>query len=92
MAKARHITLAERVKERARENRKAESMARLQKHPKIEEVEDGGMDEGRFFVHLRKPWKWNDDPAHLMTSRSFGSFGEARRALVSDTVEAPDGV
>lgn len=48
-------------------------------HPAVDNVEDAGMDEGRFFVHLKKGYSWaKDDIQH---SKSFGSVEDAVVAL-----------
>jgi hypothetical protein len=48
---------------------------------RVEDVEDEGMDEGRFFVHLRPGFDWGTDPFEAIRTKSFGSFAEAHRAL-----------
>ena len=40
---------------------------------RIDEIEDHGMDEGRFFVHLKKGFDWGTDPYQVTQTRSFGS-------------------
>lgn len=63
---------------------KARTMAALAVHPKVEECEDKGMDEDRFFLHLHKEWTWDDgDGVHQ--SRSFGNKREALTALAKET-------
>lgn len=52
---------------------------------KVTDVEDAGMDEGRFFVHLKIGYSWNDGYGHQET-KSFGGYAEAYRVL--KTVEA----
>lgn len=47
---------------------------------RVEEVEDEGMDEGRFFVHLRRPWTY-DEGYGVQRCRSFGGLREAYRVL-----------
>lgn len=47
---------------------------------KVDDVEDEGMDEGRFFVHLKPEYTW-DSRFERQASRSFGSFREAFRAV-----------
>jgi hypothetical protein len=47
---------------------------------KVDDVEDEGMDEGRFFVHLKSGYSWNDGYGHQET-KSFGNFREAMKAI-----------
>lgn len=47
---------------------------------KVEDVEDEGLDEGRFFVHLTTSYSW-DEGYGVQRTKSFGSFREARRTL-----------
>lgn len=47
---------------------------------KVAEVENEGMDEGRFFVHLKGGHSWNDGYGHQET-KSFGGFREAMQAV-----------
>lgn len=49
------------------------------KHKAIDEIEDEGMDEGRFFVWLKPGWSW--EAKEQKAGRSFGSKKEAREAL-----------
>ena len=55
---------------------------KLAQHPAIAEIENWGMDDGRFFVHLKAPHAWaeshSSDPQRM---QSFGSIGEARSEL-----------
>lgn len=51
--------------------------------PRIEEIEDAGMDEGRFFIHLKAGFDWAIDPFNTIRTRSFGSRAEALKALKS---------
>lgn len=53
---------------------------RLKATGKVVDVEDEGMDEGRFFVHLCAPWTWNDGYG-LQRTKSFGGFAEAYNAV-----------
>ena len=48
--------------------------------PRVEEIEDGGMDEGRFFIHLKPGFDWNVD-IEPRVSKSFNSRKEAIAAL-----------
>jgi hypothetical protein len=51
---------------------------------KVADVEDEGMDEGRFFVHLTDKWTWNEGYG-IQHTKSFGGFAEAWRALKTAT-------
>lgn len=53
---------------------------------KVDDVEDEGMDEGRFFVHLKEPYCWDDGYGHQET-KSFGGYREAMKAVKA--VELP---
>ena len=61
----------------------AKRFAKLARHLVIEEIEDIGMDPGRFFVHLIDGYSFNDDPLDKQpqTLKSFGSVAEARKGL-----------
>jgi hypothetical protein len=48
--------------------------------PRIDEIENGGMDEGRFFVHLKPGFDWCIDREQRVTC-SFGSRKEVLAAL-----------
>lgn len=48
---------------------------------RIEEIENAGMDEGRFFVHLKPGFDWKQDPFEVTRTQSFGTVAEARQAL-----------
>ncbi len=39
----------------------------------VANVEDDGMDEGRFFVHLKSQYSW-DEGYGIQHTKSFGSF------------------
>jgi hypothetical protein len=47
---------------------------------KVADVEDEGMDEGRFFVHLKAPFTW-DVRFEVQRTKSFGTYREALAAL-----------
>lgn len=49
--------------------------------PRIEEIENAGMDEGRFFVHLKNGYSWSIDPRYACVSKSFGNVRDLRNAL-----------
>lgn len=55
-------------------------IAKLAATGKVDDVENEGMDEGRFFVHLKAGYNWNDGYGHQET-KSFGSFREAMAAV-----------
>jgi hypothetical protein len=55
-------------------------IAKLKATGKVADVEDEGMDEGRFFVHLEAPYSWNDGYGHQET-KSFGNYREAMSAV-----------
>lgn len=61
----------------------------LLKHEAVREVEDEGMDEGRFFVHLKQGWLWTYDDKNKGRSKSFGSLNEARHGLKHYLEEEP---
>ena len=47
---------------------------------RVEDVENEGMDPGRFFVHLRAPWTY-DDGCGIQRTKSFGGLREAYAVL-----------
>ena len=61
---------------------KPRHVAQLMATGKIDEIECEGMDEGRFFVHLKPPYCWayhgNGD---FQYTQSFGGFREAMKAV-----------
>lgn len=56
-------------------------MKSLLKHPAVQEVDGEGLDDGRFFVHLKDGWDWCYDPHSVTRSKSFSSVKEAREWL-----------
>jgi hypothetical protein len=48
---------------------------------RVEEVENEGMDEDRFFVHLAPPWHYDEGNGPGQRSRSFGGLREAYAIL-----------
>lgn len=54
---------------------------------RVDEVEDRDMDEGRFFVHLKAPWTY-DEGHGIQRTRSFGSVREALTVLKTVEKEA----
>ena len=67
----------------------ATQIAKLKATGKVADVEDEGMDEGRFFVHLTNEWTWNDGNG-LQRTRSFGNFLEAMQAVKKNPTEVAD--
>lgn len=55
---------------------------------RVEEVENEGMDEDRFFVHLREPWHYNEGNGPGQRTRSFGGLREAYAILGAVEQEA----
>lgn len=54
----------------------------LRKNPHVDEIENHGMEDGRFFVHLKEGLNWGgcyDD----CSTRSFDNITEAKYALKS---------
>lgn len=60
------------------------SMRKLTTHRFVDEVESEGMEEGRFFVHLKPGRLWR---RHKTVGRSFSSAVTALRALNKETVK-----
>ncbi len=63
-------------------NLKAWQLKKLQSFKMVakdEGIEDEGMDEGRFFVHLTAAYCWPG--AGFMHTKSFGSFEDALASL-----------
>ena len=61
--------------------RDSKALRKLRAHPKVDDVEDAGMDEGRFFVHLKPEWDFDIDPWCTRHSESFGNMREALHAV-----------
>lgn len=59
-----------------------DQIEKLKATGKVDDVENEGMEEGRFFVHLKVGYSWNDGYGHQET-KSFGGYAEAYRALKS---------
>lgn len=56
-------------------------IAKLIATGKVAEVENEGMDEGRFFVHLKRPYYWAKYGDDEQRTQSFGGYREAMRAV-----------
>jgi hypothetical protein len=48
---------------------------------RVKEVESEAMDDGRFFVHLRAPWGYNEGYGPGQRTKSFGGLREAYAIL-----------
>jgi len=59
-------------------------IAKLKSTGLVVDVEDEGMDEGRFFVHLRERYTWNEGYG-LQRTKSFDGFRAVQRALKTVT-------
>ena len=55
-------------------------VAKLKADPRVADVENEGMDEGRFFVHLKTSYFW-PAPYSDQRTKSFGSYKEAAAML-----------
>lgn len=55
--------------------------AALQADHRVEDIESEGMDEGRFFVHLRAPWCYSHHAGDAVRTKSFSSLTAATRAV-----------
>lgn len=55
--------------------------AKLMATGKVDEIENEGMDEGRYFVHLKEKYCWERYGNDIVRTRSFGNYREAERAL-----------
>ncbi len=67
---------------------RSKAYAKLKAHPAVDEVEGEGMDEGRFFVHLKKGFKPAEfkgcDDVHLIEhSLSVGGAAEGLRGAMA---------
>jgi len=56
-----------------------QQLRKLMSYNCVADVEDEGMDEGRFFVHLTAAYCWPG--AGFMHTKSFGSFNDANAML-----------
>ncbi len=49
---------------------------------RVADVENDGMEDDRFFVHLRVGFHWKEsDPDDLQRSKAFSTYAEARTAI-----------
>lgn len=55
--------------------------ASLANHPMLDEIENENMDDGRFFIHLKKGYKFKQNPYGAEYLKSVGSIKEARQWL-----------
>ncbi len=53
-------------------------MRKLNSYDSVDEVEDEGMDEGRFFIHLIEGYDWRADPRQVTRTKSFDNYNDAR--------------
>lgn len=58
-------------------------MNSLKKNSKVDDVEDGNLDDGRFFVHLKTGWDFGTDPRQVVRTKSFDSVAAARKAIAA---------
>lgn len=58
-----------------------DQIAKLMATGKVDEIENEGMDEGRFFVHLKRPYYWAKYGDDEQRTKSFGGYREAAKAL-----------
>lgn len=55
------------------------TLAKVAQDPRVEEIEGGGMDEGRVFIHLRPGyWFGSTEQTH---SKSVGSAADCREYM-----------
>jgi len=59
---------------------------------RIEEIEDGALDDGRFFVHLKPGYSWDDARYERRATQSFDSRKAAMAALKWVSPVAKEGV
>lgn len=57
------------------------SLVKLMANPRVDDVENEGCDEGRFFVHLNSEWVF--DVVDQTHSATFGNFKDATAAVKS---------
>ena len=55
-----------------------QQMLKLNSYRCIAEIEDDGLDEGRFLIHLVSGYDWAADPHNVTRSKSFASYADAR--------------
>ena len=58
-------------------------MHSLKKNRKVDDVEDGSLDDGRFFVHLKPGFDFGTDPHQAVRSKSFDNVAAARKAIAA---------
>jgi hypothetical protein len=56
---------------------------------KVADVEDEGMDEGRFFVHLKPPYSY-DEGNGTQRTKSFGNYRDAISLIKKVVAEKDD--
>lgn len=56
-------------------------VAKIKADPRVDDVEAEGMDEGRFFVHLKPGFDWRTDPQEIRRTCSFGAYRDVVKAL-----------
>ena len=63
--------------------RNSKAMQALRADPKVADVENEGMEEGRFFVHLKNGWRYTYDgsDADPVRTRSFSNCKDAAREV-----------
>lgn len=69
---------------KAREVRmNSKGMQALRSDPKVADIECEGLDDGRFFVHLKEGWRYSCDgsDADPIRTRSFSTLRDANQEL-----------
>lgn len=70
-------------------NLRSKTLVALRDNPRVDEIENEGCDDERFFVHLKPEWSYTWDPHAVTHSRSFSRASEAVKA-VRDAVPASE--
>ena len=59
-------------------NLTSQQLRKLNSYDAVEDIEDGALDDGRFFIHLRDGYDWHADPHQIQRTKSFDSYSDAR--------------
>ena len=78
-------TVQDRISARGTKMLTRMQIGKLKDGGKVADVENEGMDEGRFFVHLTKAYTWNEGYGIQRTKSFGGGFREVCCALKTVT-------
>jgi hypothetical protein len=64
-------------------NLRSKTLTALRRDPRVEDIENEGCDDERFFVHLKTEWSYTQDPRAVTHSQSFSRAADAVKAVRS---------